>query len=227
MTPPSASGQGGAPEALPGTPAAAPGHVEGAPSPAAWPLPSDDLAGGDGLDWQTRQRADYFTLQIKNIAKFRATATIVAMIVLASLIWALGCTVLSFTRQIDKATPAVNLKELVTSAKAGKPAVQPGDAAAQAAPVSVNTSVSVDISSIGNSVVAVVTVLVLAIAVLAIALLRITYSLSVEGVGEGKVAEKHKPKDGDAGIALPGAELVKAVGEALATVLKGVPGKKD
>ncbi|WP_143133196.1 hypothetical protein [Pseudoduganella namucuonensis] len=191
-------------------------------------MPSDDLAGGEGLDWQTRQSADYFALQIKNIAKFRATATVVAMIVLASLIWALACTVLSFTRQIDKATPAVNLKELVASAKAEKPAASLGGSPAPAAaPVSVNTSVSVDISSIGNSVVAVVTVLVLAIAVLAIALLRITYSLSVDGVGEGRLSEGRKHKDGDAGIVLPGAELVKAVGEALATVLKGVPGKKD
>jgi hypothetical protein len=196
-------------------------------------------------EWATADTGNFYTEQIASIRRLRRWATVVAVLALASLIGALGATVWSFTKQIDKATPAVNLKELVASAKAGKnhsgasqaptpntqsgseaknSSVLPAVQAAVAEPVVVTTAVSVDISSIGNSIVAVVSVLVVAIAVLAISLLRTTYTLSVERLREKPAAT---PVAVDTSLPIPGAELVKAIGEALATVLKGLPGKKD
>ncbi|WP_256078012.1 hypothetical protein [Massilia sp. YIM B04103] len=145
----------------------------------------------------------------------------------------MGCTLHSFTRQIDKATPAINLKELVTTAPATQANGTSTAAPATDKPVAdtatsktsnpsqLHAAISVDISSIGNSVVAVVSVLVIAIAILAISLLRATYSLSVEGISPGKAS-----KDADNSVPWPGVEMVKAIGDALATALKGMPGKK-
>lgn len=194
-------------------------------------------------DWNLPGTGNYFTQQIRSIRRLRFWATVVAVVALCFLLWALTATILSFTKQIDKATPDVNLKELVTAAQKDKAAppsssvVAPGsqtsssapvtEASAQppsglAKPVSVTTAVTVDISSIGNSIVAVVSILVVAIAVLAISLLRTTYTLSVDSV-------RGKPAGSTAGVdtslPIPGAELVKAIGEALATVLKGIPNR--
>ena len=198
-------------------------------------------------DWEVPNTGNFYTQQINSIRRLRFWATVVSVVVLASLLWALKVTINSFTTQIDKATPTVNLKELVGAAEKPKPAavtapspeqsqkttagtssnVAPSPTAATAPvavakPVSVTTAVSVDISSIGNSVVAVVSILVVAIAVLAISLLRTTYTLSVDSV-RGKSATSTTGVD--TSLPIPGAELVKAIGEALATVLKGLPGR--
>lgn len=194
-------------------------------------------------DWNLPGTGNYFTEQIRLIRILRLGATVVAVVALCFLLWALTATILSFTKQIDKATPNVNLKELVTAAEKAKAVVSPssavapgsqttstapvGDASAAPGagvvkPVSLTTAVTVDISSIGNSIVAVVSILVIAIAVLAISLLRTTYTLSVDSV-------RGKPMGTTSGVdtsfPIPGAELVKAIGEALATVLKGIPNR--
>lgn len=194
-------------------------------------------------EWNLPGTGNYFTEQIRLIRRLRLGATVVAVLALCFLLWALTITILSFTKQIDKATPNVNLKELVAAAEKAKAVVPPGSAVAPAPqttssapvadssalpgsgvakPVSLTTAVTVDISSIGNSIVAVVSILVIAIAVLAISLLRTTYTLSVDSV-------RGKPAGATAGVdtslPIPGAELVKAIGEALATVLKGIPNR--
>ncbi|MBB3119724.1 hypothetical protein [Pseudoduganella violacea] len=190
--------------------------------------PTEDLAGGDHLDRQTASGVDFFHKQIKNIYWLRNAATFALVVTLISLIIALGCTLHSFTKQIDKATPAVNLKELVATPPAGQASTSTTDkpaadnATSKASnPTQLHAAISVDISSIGNSVVAVVSVLVIAIAILAISLLRAAYSLSVEGISKGQIS-----KEADNSLPWPGVEMVKAVGDALATALKGMPGKK-
>lgn len=209
------------------------GSAEAPEHPALLPHPTEDLAGGEDLDWQTKRDVNFFHKQINDILRLRTAATVVLIVTLLSLILALGCTLHSFTRQIDKATPAINLKELVATAPAtqanGISAAAPAtdkpvaDAATSKTsnPSQLHAAISVDISSIGNSVVAVVSVLVIAIAILAISLLRATYSLSVEGISPGKAS-----KDADNSVPWPGVEMVKAIGDALATALKGMPGKK-
>lgn len=209
-----------------------------------WSVSGDDYAGGYDLsDWHVERRVDVFGKQVDAIFRLRIISTLIATFTLICLIAALGLTVFSFNKQVDKVTPAVN-KSLAqetldaTAASKPKPVVPPGaqagsapavakqenqvqTGAVPAAPPPVVTSITVDLSSIGNSVVAVITVLVVAVAALAIVLLRMTYSLTAGDTSENKTVATP-----DNSIPLPGVELVKAVGEALATVIKGVP-KKD
>lgn len=160
------------------------------------------------------------------------------------LIFALGTTIDSFTRQIDKAAHVLSVKDLGTPPQ--PPLVTTNSASTKATAATgvakhgegvkdnkvepqtalVETPLKVDLSSMGSSIVAVVTVLVIAISAVSIVLLRATYSLSVSGP-DGKTAAMPASDISDNGIPFPGAEVIKAIGEAMSTVIKGMPSKKD
>jgi len=201
----------------------------------------EDLAGGTKNNAAVNKGANIFLAQILAIEKLRGRVALVATVVLAALIFAMCMTVLSFTKQIDKATPDVRLVPgavvsqseadgLVTQLEKNKdlgkqaPATGRGTAAATVV-AGTNTSVSVDISSIANSVVAVISVLVLAITVLAIALLRSTFSLSTHRENPTSASDGEKKQEN--AVQLPAVEAIKACAEAFAEVVKGVTGKKD
>lgn len=204
----------------------------------------DDYAGGDVLsDFAVRGRIDYFAKRIERLNILRYVAMTVCIAVVICLLVALGLMIDSFTKQIDQITPSVNnllsktapvavnseTTPTTTTATSIKKADEQKDGSGSAVTrtvdaVSATTTISVDMSSIGGSIVAVITVLVLAVSALAIVLLRTTYALTTGDSYDGKSESKSEPDD--IGIPLPGAEIIKAVGEALADALKSVS-KKD
>ncbi len=81
------------------------------------------------------------------------------------------------------------------------------------------------LKTIATSVVAITSILVVAITVLAIAFIRSTFTLTLpfesnSSKSDDSPPEPQKPLE----ITLPGIEMLKAAGDALATVLKGLPG---
>lgn len=70
-----------------------------------------------------------------------------------------------------------------------------------------------------NAVVAMISLLLVADVVLAIGLIRATFSLSIPDEPPVREGDEKAP----AGVGLPAAELLKAVTEAITTVLRGLP----
>lgn len=213
-----------------------------APDPAsAWPFPANqDLGAGEELDVITELEARDLFQEARARRAYRHGAVVAALVVLTVLLAALICVISTFVGQVNVAPKVIVEKVLETSVpKSSASAVgsttlalpsgatsAAASASGTGAPVSGNgppkwtASVSVDTTSIANSVVAISSILVVAVVVLAIALVKATFSMESP---HGK-KDDGKPKKPDDGITLPGAEIVKAVGDVLSSTVKAVVG---
>lgn len=212
-----------------------------------------DLSDGL-LDYRSGAEKAAITNFIDEVTIIRLLRVRVAWVLVAVLMGlgaALGVTIWSFSKQIDRATPEI--RHLVEAARDGASApgavasVDPASAdklgikatavpaSAASAPVvvtavdtpAVTTSVKIDIASMAGSIVAVISILVIAISAIAISLLRATFGLTPHRREATKadynaVESKDSRKD-DGGLPLPAMELLNS----LVDCVKSVAGKLD
>ena len=156
---------------------------------------------------------------------FRTVSLVAAIVTLATLLWAMGTVVRTFTSEFRVLALDARIELPSNPAAVAKPspvAASPSavaEAAAVRSPEPVRATVS--LGAFTTSLVALVSALVLAATVLAIALVRASFTLSARGDD----SEPAAPAKGDGvAITLPTIEFVKAFGESLQTALKGVQG---
>ncbi len=158
---------------------------------------------------------------------FRTVSLVAAIVTLATLLWAMGTVVRTFTSEfrvlaLDARIELPSNPAAVAVAKPSPVAASPSavaEAAAVRSPEPVRATVS--LGAFTTSLVALVSALVLAATVLAIALVRASFTLSARGDDSEPAAPA---KGGGVALTLPTIEFVKAFGESLQTALKGVQG---
>lgn len=170
--------------------------------------------------------------------RFRYFAVAAAMTTLVVLLYVLTTTVCSYVSHVDRVGEAlISWQSLVdtqahaasTSASSTASAPSPSKAssgATAAGKLALSESITHfegSLKTIATSIVAISTVLVVAATVLAIAFMRSAFTLTLHHEESPQATPKAKESD----IALPGVEMVKAVGEAFATALKGLPPGKS